>query len=502
MSAWITDGRKALLLVIGLSVFLFFFRLGDRPFRNPDEGRYAHIAGRMVDSAKWMEPQIFGIDYLRKPPLFYWLVAASFQLLGQGEWQARAVPALFGLFGVLAAYFFSRRFFGARAALFSALLLLANPWYLHVSRFLVIDAVFSFLIVASFYLFFLGLSSLRHKNKYYAAFYLSVSLAFLAKGVLALAIPGLAIFVFIVSDRRYWKIFKEMNLLMGAVIFSVIVCPWFVWISSHKPEFWNVFFFREHLSRFTSDNFEHQQGWYFYPVLLFVFFLPWSVVPGPMRICARQVSERQENGPARFLFAAIAVTLIFLSLSKSKLATYIVPVIPPACILLGSAWAQWTENRKFRQKLFVFSAGILMISLLPLVFIMERVNHDFTSKHFALKLKPQLSPADKVYVYDHPGPFYDFSFYLRHPVKPVGLYGELEISQEDESAKRISLAKADFEALIGSKEHFYCLMRLSDWNDLPEASRSFFKVLMRDERKVLFESGLRLLNTSPWETTE
>src|SRR4051812_775787 len=99
---WTQDGRRAFFLVLGLAVFLLFFRLGDRPLRNPDEGRYAHIAAAMTETGDWTVPKLFGIDYLRKPPLFYWLVAASFKAFGRGEWQARAVPALFGLGSVLA----------------------------------------------------------------------------------------------------------------------------------------------------------------------------------------------------------------------------------------------------------------------------------------------------------------------------------------------------------------------------------------------------------------
>ena len=89
-----------------LAVFLFFFRLGDRPFRNPDEGRYADIAQEMVAGRDWIKPTVFGIAYLRKPPLFYWLVAGSFKVFGQSEWAARAVPALFGVLSVLIVFLF------------------------------------------------------------------------------------------------------------------------------------------------------------------------------------------------------------------------------------------------------------------------------------------------------------------------------------------------------------------------------------------------------------
>src|SRR3989338_11071356 len=83
------------------SAILFFFKLGDRSFRNPDEGRYAEIARGMVVSGNWVEPKIYGVDYLKKPALFYWLTAVFFKIFGFNEWAGRSVPALFGLAGVL-----------------------------------------------------------------------------------------------------------------------------------------------------------------------------------------------------------------------------------------------------------------------------------------------------------------------------------------------------------------------------------------------------------------
>ena len=68
----IGDGVKStalFLIVLGLSSFLFFFRLGDRPLRNPDEGRYAEIAKEMVERGDWVEPRLYGVDYLKKPVL-------------------------------------------------------------------------------------------------------------------------------------------------------------------------------------------------------------------------------------------------------------------------------------------------------------------------------------------------------------------------------------------------------------------------------------------------
>ena len=122
--------KTAFFIVLGLSLLLFFFRLGDRSFRNPDEGRYAEIAKEMVQSGNWVQPRLYGIDYLRKPILFYWLVAASFKVFGFSEWGARLVPALFGIFGVATTFFFTRRILDLKTAFYAAMILATNVLYL------------------------------------------------------------------------------------------------------------------------------------------------------------------------------------------------------------------------------------------------------------------------------------------------------------------------------------------------------------------------------------
>src|SRR5574337_468719 len=53
--------------------------LGGRRLLHPDEGRYAEIAREMTVSGDWVTPRLDGIKYFEKPPLQYWLTAATFE---------------------------------------------------------------------------------------------------------------------------------------------------------------------------------------------------------------------------------------------------------------------------------------------------------------------------------------------------------------------------------------------------------------------------------------
>src|ERR1700724_4137311 len=49
----------------------------------------AQIARNMLTSGDWVTARLDGVVYLEKPPLIYWLIAASYATLGAHDWAAR-----------------------------------------------------------------------------------------------------------------------------------------------------------------------------------------------------------------------------------------------------------------------------------------------------------------------------------------------------------------------------------------------------------------------------
>src|SRR5438552_19011981 len=104
--------RAALPLVAAALWLLFAFHLGSLPLTDPDEGRYAEIAREMIEGGDWLVPHLFGMPYLEKPPLLYWLTSLSFETFGKNEFAARLAPTLAAVVGVLAAGRFAAGLFG------------------------------------------------------------------------------------------------------------------------------------------------------------------------------------------------------------------------------------------------------------------------------------------------------------------------------------------------------------------------------------------------------
>ena len=92
---------------------------------------YLEIAREMLHRRDFVTPYIDGIRFFDKPPLMYWLAAASMHLFGEHAWAGRLPLALLTLALLLATYALGLRLFAAvspaahpdRGALYSALAL-------------------------------------------------------------------------------------------------------------------------------------------------------------------------------------------------------------------------------------------------------------------------------------------------------------------------------------------------------------------------------------------
>ncbi len=528
---------RAVFIALALAAFLLFFRLGDRPLRNPDEGRYAEIAREMSVSGDWVKPTVFGIGYLRKPPLLYWLNAASFRAFGENEWAARAVPAVFGWFTVLLVYGFTARFFDRSRALYASLILATNLWFVQASRYLVIDPVFSFFVTASVLSFYAAVKCEKDRVLPFA-FFASLGLAFLAKGPSALVLVAAPAGVFLFQKK---KVFLSAPWWGGRALFFAIVLPWFFLMARRVPGFFDFFFMHEHVRRYTASAFEHQEPWYYYFVMFPLLLLPWSFYP-------RTWFGDRSNELRRYLWLVIGVVVLFFSVSRSKLPTYILPAFPLIAILAADSWKRWTEEKTpapltdlapalvvcaaglgliigapaflhshaerypealqgtlqllggvltaggvlaarslkhGRRERFFFSFVLLMAAVsLCVPRLMEVMNPVYSTKAFAEKLKAH-PREEEVFVYDHPGPFYDFPFYLGRPVKLVGMEGELEHFRQDENAPLFSVTRDAFFSRVRDGRPLAAMMRRSDFNDLDPALRGKLEILDQDRRKVL-----------------
>ena len=95
-------------------------------------------------------------------------------------------------------------------------------------------------------------------------------LGFLTKGFLAFAVPVLTVAPFLVWEGRYKDLLRIPWIPM--ITAFVIVLPWSLMIHFREGDFWNYFFWTEHVARFVNPIrgtasqaplvfFTHSDGW-------------------------------------------------------------------------------------------------------------------------------------------------------------------------------------------------------------------------------------------------
>ncbi|MFA7061685.1 MAG: phospholipid carrier-dependent glycosyltransferase, partial [Pedobacter sp.] len=341
-NGWLRD-LLALTVVLGIPFLQFLGRL---PLIDPDEGRYAEIPREMLEQGDLITPTLNYVKYFEKPPLLYWINAASLKIFGLTEFAARLPSALCGLLTVLATYLIARKLYNRRTALFSAIILGTSAGFVLQSRIILTDMLLTFCLTAALGSFIIASQREERRSSPlpWYLFYLFCALAVLAKGLIGIVFPVGIIFLYLLLTRNR-RIISRMRLITGLTLFLTVTVPWFVAVSLRNPEFVRFFFIHEHFERFTSTaHGRYQPAWFFLPVLLGT-MLPWSFfIPGAL---IRAWRNRHHEGfqAGLYLLIWIAVIFLFFSKSGSKLVPYILPIFPPLAILIAHRISCLMEGR-------------------------------------------------------------------------------------------------------------------------------------------------------------
>jgi 4-amino-4-deoxy-L-arabinose transferase-like glycosyltransferase len=131
----------AVVVVVVLAVVLLGPGLGVAPLDDPGEGQHAEIAREMLGGS-WLALRLNGVRYFDKPPLLYWLTAASFTLFGVTEWAARLAPLLGALLAVAGTTLLGARLLGPGPGLLAGAALLSCALFAAYARYLRPETLF------------------------------------------------------------------------------------------------------------------------------------------------------------------------------------------------------------------------------------------------------------------------------------------------------------------------------------------------------------------------
>ncbi|WP_017902340.1 ArnT family glycosyltransferase [Pseudomonas asplenii] len=347
---------RPVILLFLLGCLLFFFALGNHELQGSTESRVAGIAMEMHLNDDWITPRLLGDPFLEKPPLSLWLDATAIKLLGGTPLAVRLASAFAGLFTVLALYAFMRGI--GRPTLLAwaaAAMLMTMASYLGNARQVGEDAILSLGVSLALFAFFQANEQRKRQaatSGSWLAFLVGIAIATLTKGVLGLALPGVVIFFYLVSESLVDKRFTLGNWLRPALFTLVGLIPLLIWLKllygQGGTDAVREVLWANSVGRFSGSFTAagHYEPFYYYFAKLPEAFLPWNLLVylGLWHLRKELVRKRH------LLFACVWFLAQFtlLTLASSKRMVYMVSMAPAAAIIAAEYSAlmlAWLRRR-------------------------------------------------------------------------------------------------------------------------------------------------------------
>ena len=350
----------ATLLVV--STFLCLANLGTVSLWNNNEPRYAHTARNMLEAGDWITPVYKGRLRSDQPILTYWLIMASAKILNHGkvnEFTARLPFALLGILGILVIFLFGTALRGPRAGFISGLALLFTLEYITTARRCLPDMALCLFILLTLYLFYKGYTSRERKGLYYLLAYIPAGLGFLAKGPVAIVIPG-GVALLYLAFRRDLRETKKLRIFPGLMVFLAIVLPWFLAVT---PKFSKEFFLLHNLKH-ALKGLDHQQPWYFYLEAIYIPFAP-ALFFLPAGAWLWKKEKEKAQSPLLLPLIWFLFPFVLFSLAAAKRVIYLLPIAPALALIAGLALDRVLkgEGAKTFRLLIILGMGLGFLSL-------------------------------------------------------------------------------------------------------------------------------------------
>ena len=316
---------------------LYIIPLGIRPLVIPDEVRYGEIPREMVDSNDWIVPHLNGLLYFEKPVMGYWLNGLAIKTFGKNPFAVRISSALSAGLSALVVFFLAAKFGGGtRKGVLAAAIYLSFFIVFGLGVFSLLDGMFSFFLTACIGFFFLAWScrdqiGLHRLHLVIAGIF--CGFAFLTKGFLAFALPISVIVPFLLWERQYKMIFTASWIPILTAL--MVILPWALLVHFHAPDYWNFFFWHEHVKRFFSqEGAQHKESLFFYLLVLPAAIFPWTFL-APTAI-AGLFQKKRLPSDLRYAVCWFVFPFLLFSFSSGKLPTYILPCFPALAILMAT----------------------------------------------------------------------------------------------------------------------------------------------------------------------
>lgn len=320
MKALLNSRYAWLWLMIGAAVVFIPF-IGNCNLFDWDEVNFAECAREMLVTGNYSQVQIAYQPFWEKPPLFIWMQAGSMKLFGVSEFSARFPNAVCGVLTLLSVFLIGKHLHSKKLGWLWALMMASAllPHFYFKSG--IIDPWFNLFILVSLYLSFVFISKREGKKISIALLAgLTLGLAVLTKGPVALLVAGLSILIFLLWTSQLKQLWS-WPMLLFAVSTLLVSASWFAveWLSGHKAVVEE--FIQYQIRLFKTEDSGHSGPLLYHVIVLLIGCFPVSFL---FLMAYRKSGQGSEKDVVfrKMMLALFWVVLILFSLVKTKIIHY------------------------------------------------------------------------------------------------------------------------------------------------------------------------------------
>lgn len=383
-----------------------------RPLALPDEGRYVGIAWEMVSSGDWLVPHLDGLPYFHKPPLFYWITAASFKACGPHLLCSRLAPLLGALLITLTLFWFLNRHVDKKTAIAGLIALLTQPFFFAGAEFANLDMLVAGMISITIMMaaeFVWAREKGQSAKRYLVATYFFVAAGILAKGLIGIVLPGVVIVLWLGVTRRL-SMLKSFFWWPAALFFLLVCSPWFLYMESQFKGFLSYFFIHHHFERFTGTDFNNQEPFWFYVPALLLLTLPSSLWLLRFRRSEYRQWPAMHKEITWLMACWIGGIVLFFSIPASKPLGYIMPVLPAVASLVALLMRQSWQDNVLRQRGVWVTFGVAGVACMIAVGTVIHHAKKVATYQMAAQVKSLVNQDDQLVMLNKYR--FDLQFYL------------------------------------------------------------------------------------------
>ncbi|BBG61109.1 glycosyltransferase family 39 protein [Providencia rustigianii] len=377
-----SEKRILILFFLFLLIYLLPGIYAHSPWKQ-DENYSFGIIQTMYETGNWLVPTNAGEPFMEKPPIYYWvatLTAHLFSGIMPLYDAARSATLIFSIINFSFFVLLARRFFNAKnlsdSRIWIAFALYAcAPGILRHSHEMFTDVA----LMAGATIGLYGLLGLIQQQKIIAStcwLSLGTVITMLSKGIFIPGVLWISLFlapIFLTECRR--KQFWIPTIIAGAVALLLIL-PWPIILYLKHPELFVTWFWENNIGRFLGFSVEKlgaKANHTRIPAAIAFFALPSGLLATAyfLRNPLKRLFDKNEYLVTIFPLLGI----VFLQLSASGRALYLLPFIAPMAILASLVIQQFSDRllRLFSHFATIFWS--LLIIILWVCYFIVLSNH-------------------------------------------------------------------------------------------------------------------------------